>query len=162
MAISSCASLVPWTFSEAIEMLFRDDCGARSLAEHVRNTLSLCESAVDPEAIASALGITIQREDIGAQAQYRQNDDRRPAIVLKKGRGFAPGCAREIERFALAHEIGHHVVREEIRQVWPGFMFSSDDQAEEVFCDRFAMELLLPLRRITTDLRVTDLLPDRL
>jgi Zn-dependent peptidase ImmA (M78 family) len=155
MASSTVSS--PTAFSEALTRLFRGRCAARALAQ--RATVG-ASGPVQPEQVAEQLGIRIVWEDICAQAQYRVQNGT-PVIVLNRSYLDSMSSSAQ-QRFVLAHEIGHHMLREEIKEVWPRFVFSSDDPLEETLCDRFAAELLMPAPLMASELRRTELLPHRL
>jgi Zn-dependent peptidase ImmA (M78 family) len=150
----------PHTLSAAIKCLYRERCVANVLADQARAVAGL-SAPINPEAIAASLGIVLIFEDIRAQAQYRVENGR-PVIVIKRETDLPSSLAVAQQRFAIAHEIGHHMLREEVRDVWPEFTFCSDDPFEESLCDRFAAELLMPSALVSRDLRQTHFLPHRL
>jgi hypothetical protein len=52
--------------------------------------------------------------------------------------------SRRRQRFTLAHELGHYVLRREVRSSFKNFAFKVSDAVEEKLCNTFAAELLMP------------------
>jgi hypothetical protein len=146
-------------FGQALRMLYRDRRNAaRALADHARRLTAVEGLPVDPEQIAHRLGIRIEYREIEAEAQYSGGPDQ-PLIVVRRPSSVPPSSLRVRQRFVLAHEIGHHLVREELRSIWPTAEFIHDDPEEERLCDRFAAELLMPSTLIAAEIRACQLLP---
>ena len=127
------------------------------LASELHTRVGLTSPPFNPRTMAERLGIPVEYADIAARAQLREGSGR-PVIVVHRSpsvagnTGLSPtGRAREL--FAIAHELGHWVIREEIRVVLPGYLFPADDLAEERWADQFATELLMPMRTIGPQIR---------
>ena len=81
-----------------------------------------------------------------------------PVIVLREPRGFSMRNGRE--RFTLAHEVGHFVIREALSGFVPVSQFKVDDPEEERLANEFASELLVPKFLLHQDLEQLGFAPD--
>lgn len=106
---------------------------------------------VDPEAIASKLGIQVYREPLPANTAgfiIRTRKDGPVRIVLNSNDG------KHRQRFTLAHELGHYFQHRDDDKI--GFVDKRDELAaagtdpNEVWANGFAAELLMPAATIRT------------
>jgi len=101
---------------------------------------------IDPERIASALSITVDR--------VRMNDE--ISGMLRVDPGFDPEIfveatdSRQRQRFTIAHEIGHFVERKNSGETDFNFIDRRGGgyDAHELYADEFAGNLLMPRREV--------------
>lgn len=119
---------------------------------------------VDPYRVATQLGLEYEFRDLafegilipsrsGEQVGFRREaarnaewdraeSDGRARILLRAPDGRTE--SRRRVRFTAAHEVGHFVLREAVTREMPMARFGEDDRTEEVLCNLFAAELLMP------------------
>src|SRR5438270_8358392 len=120
----------------------------QSFAQHVLATTGHWSPPINPEVIAAALGLPIERRgNIEAEGLLENwprkgGDDTR--IVLRLPPLHVTAGDRRRERFTIAHEIGHFVIRERLLGWYPIESFRIDDPEEEFLCNTFAAHLLMP------------------
>lgn len=75
-----------------------------------------------------------------------------PTIILRDRPERAPRSVKRRENFTLAHELGHYIIRSAIAGVTRLEHLPSDDPEEELLCNAFAEELLMPATYMRTEL----------
>lgn len=103
---------------------------------------------VDPVTIARKLGIQVKQAELPANVS---------AAILKQAGSdavivLARGDSDKRKRFSCAHEIGHYIQRagaDELEYVdHRGPLASAGTNAEEIFANQFAANLLMPEREV--------------
>ena len=135
------------------------DAIVRSFAWDVHRTTGQIGPPFDPFRFAEALGVPVEWDSIetdGVLAKWPSGDCR---IVLKTRRPMASRSVRRRERFTLAHELGHFMIRRHVAGFMPASHFKSEDPEEERLCDVFAAALLMPGHMIFSDLKQRGVAP---
>lgn len=92
---------------------------------------------------------------------YVNDEDDGPRVLVRKiGPGENAISALHRRNFTLAHEIGHYVLRHEVSDVLRDFFV--EDPVEELLCNQFAEELLMPRLSFTNDLMRVGIGPEAL
>jgi len=94
------------------------------------------------------------------EGMFTDNPQSGPRIVLRKPSESSHEGWERRRNFTLAHEIAHYVIRRAISAQMP--TFEVDDPEEEMLCNTFAAELLMPARLLCDDLKHHGLSPDPL
>jgi hypothetical protein len=130
----------------------------RSFAQHVLASTGHWTPPIDPEVIAGALGLPVERRNNIEAEGFLENWPGRKGgegtrIVLRAVPISPSTGERCRERFTIAHEIGHYVIRERLLGWYPIDSFRIDDPEEEFLCNRFAAELLMPIGQFLPKIR---------
>jgi Zn-dependent peptidase ImmA (M78 family)/transcriptional regulator with XRE-family HTH domain len=121
-----------------------DGLDAVSLARYARRVLGQPSGALGPMAdVGELLGAYLTAVDVDADGASLLIDDYSAVVV---GSGPDPGR----RRWTAAHEIGHHLMRDEYTAEIGGVSASRDEREQLV--DAFAGEFLLPEEDLTTRL----------
>ena len=121
------------------------------LAERVRHEAGERRLPVNPFRIAQALGLPVEEQELQAEGVLVDWPGSNPRIVLRRISYSAPMSVQRRRRFTLAHEIGHFVIRENLRGLVSESRFGVDDPDEERLCNAFAAELLMPRKSLLSD-----------
>ena len=133
---------------------------ASFLADSLRRSIGLSKPPIDPFMCARSIGVQVRFDSIEADGAYIVDDAEKPAILLRKI-GDSVAATRRIN-FTLAHELGHHILREEITGVFGTWPFGNHNEDEERFCNSFAAELLMPTVAFRSELIDKEIVPSRL
>jgi Zn-dependent peptidase ImmA (M78 family) len=128
---------------------------ARAAAEKLLQRLGITSAPIDVESIAKALGLRVVYEDLGPDVS---------ALLVTSGAKAAIGIhkdhSRTRQRFSLAHEIAHFVLKHQFEpgehvHVDSGRLISARSASasagldpKEVEANQFAAELLMPTNLI--------------
>jgi Predicted Zn peptidase len=116
----------------------------RSFAQHLHAATQLWTPPFDPHDFIRAMNITVERRPIEAEG-FLENWPGNDTRVVVRPLSIAPTDGeRRRDRFTLAHELGHFVIRERLLGWYPTERFRIDDPEEEELCNVFAAELLMP------------------
>ena len=135
---------------------------ARRKAKSLLRTANVKSAPVPVEKIAEILGATIQFEPLSndVSGMYFRQDDGSSIIGVNSAQALVR------QRFTIAHEIGHLVLHDEqlhVDESYPVRFRNSESSkatsAVEMESNRFAAELLMPLRMLRVEI---DRLPDEL
>lgn len=125
---------------------------ARTLAHELRAAMlsspTRCAAdanRLDPFGVAEYLGLPVERADIQAQGVLAGWPDNGVRIVLPLVPPHGNRADERRERFTVAHEIGHFMLRNLARQ-HSSNATTEPDPDEEWLCNNFAGELLAPRR----------------
>lgn len=131
----------------------------RSLAGALQARFRQAGPPFNPFLYAEKLRLPIQYGPIEAEGVLADWPSPNRRIILRDGdtRVSQPKARRE--RFTLAHELGHFVLREELREEVPISCFRLDDPEEEYLCNTFAEELLMPRENFLPDIQLFGLTP---
>ena len=114
----------------------------------------------DPREVAHGLGVGIdERNGMGAEAVLSGWPDALQIVLdpLPPGEGRGARCR---QRFSIAHELGHVLLRRALAAVDAKPFSNREDPFEERFCDRFAAELLMPKFIFGIELGAAGISPD--
>lgn len=143
----------------------------RRLAKEIHASSQAVGPPFNPREFARWLGIAIVSDDIDAEGMFIEGNIQRerggvsrslavdryrvtsPMIVLKSRVGGSARCAAMRERFTVAHELGHYSIRKAFSETPHAGLFTGRDPEEEMLCNSFAEELLVPRLRLSRDLR---------
>jgi hypothetical protein len=146
-----------------------DEVG-RKLARDVHVRSRAAGPPFEPREFARWLGVAVVHDDIVAEGMFIEGNVQRerggmssastldhyqsksPTIVLKSGSGLPTRSARMRERFTIAHELGHFSIRNALADAPHDGLFSGRDPEEEMLCNSFAEELLVPRQGLSRDL----------
>jgi hypothetical protein len=158
----------------------------KELARDLRDQLGAHRVPVDLASYASLLRVRVEYRDIeadgllttvsalrrlGARGSgsltcnvegFLVDDSADKPVIVLRGSQKPGNRLSTRQRFTLAHEIGHFVIRRTIREAFPETVFQPDEPEEERCCNRFAAELLMPCDRLCTDLKHQGLTVDTL
>jgi len=148
----------------------RLDKVGRELARDVHLRSSAAGPPFEPREFARWLGVRVLHDDIVAEGMFIEGNVQRerggtstasalehyqynsPTIVLKNGPSYPTQSARMRERFTIAHELGHYCIRSAFVDTPNDGLFTGRDPEEEMLCNSFAEELLVPRHRLSRDL----------
>lgn len=119
---------------------------------HTSATVGASGPPYDPAAYAARLGLPIEWRDMAADGMLADWPRRTCRIVLRERQRDGGRPQRQRENFTIAHEIGHFMIRQELQWFVPRAFFQRTNHDEEILCNRFAEELLMPSYRIVDDL----------
>lgn len=162
------------TFLEMLRLVLGDrsrDRIASSLADNLWLSSGVKGPPFDPWEFAHALNVPVRYAAIDAEGLYTHRNsaayrglltepsarlsfdgnDSGPVILLRR-RDLSERKNSKRERFTLAHEIGHCVIRAALSAVCAEESLESENQDEEILCNLFAEHLLMPTRLISQDL----------
>ncbi len=122
----------------------RPEVVVQSLATEL---LDKCPSSDPPYNLnqcACNLGLRIEYDpSMKAEGAFESPPNGPPRILLPS-KHFYPDPKRRRQRFTIAHEIGHFMIRQYLDQQISDEALTLYDEYEEFLCDRFAAELLMP------------------
>jgi hypothetical protein len=124
----------------------------RTLAQEARRGAGEHRPPIDPFRIAQALGLPVEERELQAEGVLVDWPGPDCRIILRTIPHRARATLEKRRRFTLAHEIGHFVIRENVRGLIPACRFGVDDPDEERLCNSFAAELLLPRANLASHL----------
>lgn len=116
----------------------------------------------DPFDYAHILGVAVEYDNIEAEGVFIDHPKDGARIVLKKQEGEVNRFKLRRLNFTLAHEIGHFVIRKTLKDLVPASALTTEDVEEELLCNIFAAELLMPSVVIREDLENFGLDPETL
>jgi hypothetical protein len=111
---------------------------------------------------AKILDVAVEYADIEAEGVFIDHPKDGTRIVLRKQESNVNKFRQRRLNFTLAHEIGHFVIRKALKDLIPTSALSTEDAEEEVLCNIFAAELLMPSVVIREDLENLGLDPETL
>lgn len=111
---------------------------------------------------ANILDVSVEYADIEAEGVFIDNPKNGSRIILRKQEGDENKFRLRRLNFTLAHEIGHFVIRKALKDLVPASTLSTEDAEEELLCNIFAAELLMPSVVIREDLENFGLDPENL
>lgn len=120
------------------------------LARDIRRTHALTAVPVSVLDCAASLQLPIVRTELATDGGLVDWSTSACRILLPKQAPVQLG-ARRRERFTIAHEIGHFVIRRYLRETVPMRVFESHSAEEEYLCNMFAGELLVPAAQLAHD-----------
>jgi len=94
--------------------------------------------------------LPIVRTDLTTAGGLADWDTSASRILLPRQAPVQQGQRRR-ERFTIAHEIGHFVLRRYLRDSVPAHFFNTHNAEEEYLCNVFAGELLMPTQQLYRD-----------
>ncbi|HYP01000.1 MAG TPA: ImmA/IrrE family metallo-endopeptidase [Pyrinomonadaceae bacterium] len=115
-----------------------------------------------PLEYANLLDVEVEYGDIEAEGVFIDHPKDGARIVLRKQRGYLNNHKLRRINFTLAHEIGHYVIRKALKGFISCAELSTEDAEEELLCNIFAAELLMPSSVISEDLKKFGLDPEAL
>jgi IrrE N-terminal-like domain len=124
----------------------------RGLANSTRIEAKQLRLPVDLRQIAQMLGLAVEEQNVQADGLLADWPGPRPRIILRRVPASTSISLMKRQRFTLAHEIGHFVIREELRARTRLSRFGLEDPDEERLCNEFAAELLMPSGNLGRDL----------
>ena len=133
---------------------------AQSLARELHRSTGIQGPPYSPYDFAKALSIAVEYRDIDAEGVFAHGSVGKPKIFIPVPLPGEPFWIDRRRNFTVAHELGHYVIRRRLSGYVPWSVFSQDDPEEEVLCDTFAAELLMPRSDISKDLRNSASEPD--
>jgi hypothetical protein len=131
----------------------------KSFATELYFSLRMPGPPFSPYVYARSLGIAIEHDNIQAEALFVSGQNGQHKIVLPIDRKVP--SKREIRRrnFTVAHEVGHFMVKRALTGAIAFKHLKNDDPEEEVLCDAFASELLMPKHALLADIRENGTFP---
>lgn len=115
-------------------------------AEEVRSATWASGFPVDPERIATSLGIVVRRHPLDDEVSgiLRVEPDADPEIFVRESDSHLR------QKFTIAHEIGHYVERTNSGEVDFNFMEQRGMEYDlhEFYADEFAGNLLMPTKEV--------------
>jgi hypothetical protein len=120
------------------------------LARDISRTHALTTVPVAVLDCAASLQLPIVRSELTTDGGLVDWSTSSCRILLPKQPPVQLG-ARRRERFTIAHEIGHFVIRRYLRDTVPLRVFETHSAEEEYLCNIFAGELLVPAGRLARD-----------
>lgn len=128
------------------------------LARRVHEDLALKGPPYSAWRIAEELGVSIVEDPyLPARGRLSNDENGKPSISLSGRYAALTGAAN----FTVGHELGHYVLRNELREF--GFIVKPQaDDDEERFAERFAAHLLMPLGALQPQLDAHPITPRRL
>ncbi len=124
----------------------------RGLANSTRIEAKQLRLPVYLRQIAQMLGIAFEEQNVQADGLLADWPGPRPRIILRRVPASTSISLLKRQRFTLAHELGHFVIREELQARTRLSRFGLEDPDEERLCNEFAAELLMPSGNLGTDL----------
>jgi Zn-dependent peptidase ImmA (M78 family) len=128
---------------------------ARTAAERLASRLAINAAPVNVHKIAAELGLSIVSEDLGSDVSALLVTDGKSSII-----GVHERHAPTRQRFSIAHEIGHFVLRHQFepgehvhvdrgRYISErGLKSSAGVDAKEIEANQFAASLLMPAKLV--------------
>ena len=135
----------------------------RDLATDLHHQYLVTGPPFSPWHFAERLGIPVVHADIEAEGvltsdaafvRIIEEEDDDVLRTIKADEGLS---ALRRQNFTLAHEIGHYVIRREVSSCLS--VFRRDDPVEEMLCNTFASELLMPRMSLWRDLKRCGISP---
>lgn len=123
----------------------------RRLVMSVRQETDQFDIPVAPTRIANRLGLRVEALAFEAEGALDEGCPDGPRILVRRT-DRSTKSNRHRRKFTVAHELGHFILRRELRPLVHPDVFSDDNDAEERLCDRFAAELLMPMDAILPQL----------
>jgi IrrE N-terminal-like domain len=136
----------------------------RSLASDIFNTARPAGPPYSPFEYARLLGLKIEYAALHAEGVFVDSPMESPRIILRKSNEPFGESQRRRMNFTLAHEIGHFTIRQTVADFVPAstLKLRSACSDEELLCNVFAAELLMPIRQVRDDLSRCELRPESL
>lgn len=128
----------------------RVESTVQRLARDISRTHALTAVPVAVLDCAASLQLPIIRAELTTDGGLVDWSTSACRILLPKQPPVLLG-ARRRERFTIAHEIGHFVIRRYLRETLPPRVFETHSAEEEYLCNLFAGELLVPAERLARD-----------
>ncbi|MFI5115444.1 MAG: ImmA/IrrE family metallo-endopeptidase [Terriglobales bacterium] len=133
---------------------------AQSLARQLHLSTGIQGPPYSPYDFAKSLGIKIEYREVDAEGVFAHGSVGKPRIFIPVPHRDEPSWTERRRNFTIAHELGHYIIRRTLSGYVAWSVFSDDDPEEEVLCDAFAAELLMPAFVIAKDLRDSASDPD--
>jgi hypothetical protein len=133
---------------------------ARAWANAILDEVCPVRPRVDPFSIARALAVRVERvEGMAAEGALVRAPGGESVIRIPASAGVVAPAVRRRQRFTIAHELGHHVLAENLRLGAVANRSAAVDVLEERMCNVFAEHLLMPDRWVRSDLAKYNLTP---
>jgi hypothetical protein len=117
----------------------------KGFALHLHANAQVHGPAFDPRAYAAHLDLPIKRAKLNADGLLAGWPGPSCAIILRENENAEwTQAAKCRENFTIAHEIGHYLIRENLEGFVPRSLFLEEHRDEELLCNAFAEELLMP------------------
>jgi IrrE N-terminal-like domain len=136
----------------------------RSMAHDLYRSVQPPGPPFSPFLYAASLGLNIDYQEIEAEAVFVSagGNTPNPRIILRKPSDPLERVYRRRLNFTLAHEIGHFVIRRELSGHLPDSVLAKETAREEILCNLFAEELLMPGRLVRRDFERAGLRPNQI
>jgi hypothetical protein len=125
------------------------DMAIQNLVTEVRRKTDQFDIPVAPERIARLLGAIVEPAYLEAEGVLEEDNPDGPRILTKRPKSWTEFLRW---RFTMAHEVGHLVLRRELRAELGSAAFEAVNAEEERLCNRFAAELLMPANALRPQL----------
>lgn len=142
----------------------RPEKAVRMLADALLRNVGVTSVPIDVFEVARALRLPVSWDESlkadGALDQWPED----PRVLLRAFGGVRTAGQRLRERFTLAHELAHFMIREELIGILPLSRLRSqvEDPEEEYLCNLFAGDLLIPRHMLFADLQRASVRPRKL
>ena len=158
MALQYQPGLLPW----AIEEVFGQRHSAGRLARILVHELELRYRVAPPMCpcgLASTMGVTVEYGSLPTEGALMDWPGPNPRIIVRPLGPSAPEFLHRRQRFTIAHELGHILLRDALSVTLKHSDYSLHDPEEERICNAFAAELLMPSHAVSRDFKSLGVSP---